>query len=105
VSFLDSDNKGATDACYMFGFGDDVVAKTLLCSTMGLPRTLRHLLDGGTMGVFPVEAHVPRASILSPEAPPWKVLWHLNAVLGEGLFPCSHPLSKVYCPSHFFPQQ
>jgi hypothetical protein len=92
VSFLDCNNGGAMDACCMFGFGGNVVPDVLLRSMMGLPWTLRHFLDGGTMGFFPIEARVPRSSIPTTEAPPRKVLWHLDAVLGEGLFPCSRPL-------------
>jgi hypothetical protein len=105
VSFLDSNNGGTTDACYMFGFGRDVVAHVLWCSTVGLPRTLCHFLGGGAVGFFPIKARIPCSSIPTTVAPPRKVLWHLDVALGEGLFSCSMPLSAVYCPSHFFLQQ
>jgi hypothetical protein len=103
VSFPDADNGGATDVCHVFGFGDDLGSTCLPGSTMGLLQTLRHFLDEGTKGFFPESARVPRSSIPDVAAPPQKVLWHLDAVLGEGLFPCSRPQSVVSCPSHFFP--
>jgi hypothetical protein len=103
VSFLDSDNGGARDACYMVGFGGDLVSDVLPGSMMGLPWTLCHFLGGGTVGFFPLEARIPCLSIPTSKAPPQKVLWHLDGVLGEVLFPSSRPMSEVYCPSHFFP--
>ena len=36
VFFMDSDNGGATDACHMFGFGDDLGSNILLVSDRGL---------------------------------------------------------------------
>jgi hypothetical protein len=74
VSFLDSNNGGATDACYMAGFGGDLVSDVLLSLMMGLPWTLRHFLGRGTVGFFPLEARVPRSSIPTSKAPPQKVL-------------------------------
>jgi hypothetical protein len=68
-------------------------------------RILRHFLDRGTMGFFPGTARVAQLAVPAVDQAPWKVLWHLDAVLGEGLFPCTRPLSEVYCPSHFFPRQ
>ncbi len=105
ISFLDSGNGGAMDACYMVGFGGDLVSDVLPGSMMGLPWTLRYFLGGGTIGFFPLKTRVPCLSIPTSEAPPQKVLWHLNAVLGKGLFLSSPPMSEVYCPSHFFLQQ
>jgi hypothetical protein len=89
----------------MFGFSGDVVADILPRLSMGLPWTLCHFLDGGTPGLFPIEAWVPCLSIPTTKAPPGKVLWHLGAVLGEGLFFCSKPLYAVCCLSYFFQGQ
>ncbi len=104
MSFPDADNGGAMDACHVFGFGNDLGSTCLPGLTMGLLQTLRHFLDEGTKGFFPELARVPCSSVLDVAEPPRKVLWHLDVVLGEGLFPCSQPQSVVLCPSHFFPQ-
>jgi hypothetical protein len=105
VPFPDADNEGATDVCHVFGFGGDLVSNVLLASSMDLTRTLHHFLDGGTVDFFPEMAWVHCLSVLVVSKPPRRVLWHLDAVLGEGLFPCSQPPSLVYCPSYFSPQQ
>jgi len=105
VSFLDAENGGATDACHVFGFGGDLCLDILPTSLKGLPLTLRHFLDGGVKGAYPKISRVPHSAMLVVPDPPRAVLWHLDAVLGEGLFPCTRPRSLVYCPSHFFPGQ
>ncbi len=104
VVFPDSDNGGATDACHTIGFGVDLCSGILPSSSMGLPRTLRHFLDGGATGSFPDSVRVVRSSVPVVINPPHKVLWHSDMLLGEGLFPCSWPRSLVLCPSHFFPR-
>ena len=104
VSFLDADIGGATDACFLLGFGSELGSTVLPTSPTGLRRTLRHFVDGGTSGSFPPEARVLRSDVPMIEAPPRKVLWHDGAVIGEGLFPSARPLSDVLCPSHFFPR-
>ena len=104
VVFPDSDNGGATDAYHTIGFGADLCSSILPSSSMGLPRTLRHFLDGGATGSFPDSVRVVRSSVPVVLDPPRKVLWHSDTVLGEGLFPCSRPRSLVLCPSHFFPR-
>jgi len=101
--FRDSDNGGATDACHTIGFGADLGSGILPSSSMGLPRTLRHFLDGGATGAFPDSVRVVRSSVPVVIDPPRKVLWHSDTVLGKGLFLCSRPRSFVLCPSHFFP--
>ena len=103
VAFPDSDNGGATDACHMTGFGFNLRSGILPSSLMGLPCTLRHFLDGGAKGSFPDSSRVVRSSIPVVVDPLHKVLWHSEAVLGKGIFPCSWPRSLVLCPSHFFP--
>ena len=91
VVFPDSDNGGATDSCHMIGFGADSCLGILPSSSMGLPRTFRHFLDGGATGSFPDAVRVVRSSVPVVIDPPRKVLWHSDTVLGEGLFPCSRP--------------
>ena len=103
MSFPNADNGGGMDACHVFGFGNDLGSTCLPGLTMGLRQTLCHFLDGGTR-FFSQLARVPRLSIPDIAAPPRKVLWHLDMVLGEELFPCSQPQSMVLCPSHFFLQ-
>jgi hypothetical protein len=105
ASFLDANNGGATDARHVLGFGRNLDSDILPTLSDGLPCTLCHFFDGSTAGFFPHMAWVARSSIPVVSKPPWKVLWHMNAVFGEGLFPCSQLLSLVYCPSHFFPWQ
>jgi hypothetical protein len=105
VSFLDSENGGATDACHVLGFRRDLGLDGLRTASKGLPLTIRHFLDGGAKGAFPQTSRVPRLSVSVVDDPPWSVLWHLDTVRGEGLFPCTRPRSLVYCPSHFFPGQ
>ena len=106
VSFLDSENGGATDACHVLGFGRDLGSDGLPTASKGLSLTLRHFLDGGAKGaLFPKTSWVQRSSVSVVDDPPRSVLWHLDTVRGEGLFPCTRPRSLVYCPSHFFPGQ
>jgi hypothetical protein len=105
VPFLDSENGEATNACHVLGFGGDLGLDVLPMALKGLPLTLRHFLDGGAKGAFPKTSRVPRLSVLVVNDRPRSVLWHLDAVLGEGLFPCTRPRSLVDCPSHFFPGQ
>ena len=103
VFFLDSDNGGATDACHVFGFGDDLGSSILPVSDRGLARTVRHFLDGGTEGRFLASQRVLKSTIPESLSPPRRVLWHDDVVMSVGLFPYLSPGSRVYCPSHFFP--
>ena len=105
VSFLDSDNGGATNACHVLGFERDLGLDVLPMASKGLPPTLHHFLDGGAKGAFPKTSRVPCSSVSVVDDPPWLVLWHLDMVLGEGLFPCIVHVLWVCCPSHFFPGQ
>jgi hypothetical protein len=84
VSFLDSENGGATDACHVLGFSQDLGLDVLPMVSKGLPLTLRHFLDGGAKGAFLTTSRVPRLSVSVVDDPPRLVLWHLDAVLGEG---------------------
>ncbi len=73
----------------MIGFGADLCSGILPLSSMGLPRTLRNVLDGGATGSFPDAVRIIRSSVPVLIDPPRKVLWHSDTDLGEGLFPCS----------------
>ncbi len=105
ASFLDSENGGATDACHVLGLGRDLGSDVLPSASKGLPLILCHFLDRGVKGAFPKTSRVPCLSVSVINNPSRSVLWHLDAVLGEGLFPCTRPRSLVYCHSHFFPGQ
>ena len=105
ASFLDSENGGATDACHVLGFGQDLGSDVLPMASKGLPPTLCHFLDVGVKGAFLKTSRVPCLSVSVVDDPSQSELWHLDTVLGEGLFPCTRPRSLVYCHSHFFPGQ
>ncbi len=85
ILFFDADIGGATDACYIVGFGEDLGSTILPQPVAGLSRTLRHFVDGGTSGSFPHDSRVLWYLIPLIDDPPWKVLWHLDVVLGGGL--------------------
>jgi hypothetical protein len=48
----DSAVGGATDGCHMLGFGCNLGSQAAPMVKTGLPRTLRHFLDGGVEGRF-----------------------------------------------------
>jgi hypothetical protein len=58
VTFLDSEVGGATDASYLLGFGGDLGSSVVPTSEPNLPRTVCHLVDGGTLGFFAPEAKI-----------------------------------------------
>jgi hypothetical protein len=93
ILFLDAEIGGATDACFVIRFGADLGSFTLPQPVAGLPRALRHFVDGGTPGSFPPNSRVLQSSLPLLDNPPRKVLWHMDAVRGEGLFPHSRPLA------------
>jgi hypothetical protein len=103
VFFLDSDNGGATDGCHLFGFGLGLGLDVLPSVTGGLPLILCHFLDCRTAGHMPPSSLVTQMLLPVLDNPLRRVLWHLDMLRGEGLFPCRLPRSRVYCPSHFFP--
>jgi hypothetical protein len=105
VFFLDANNGGATDACHVFGFGNDLGLDILPKLTWGLAQTLRHFLDGGMEGHFTKPHRVARSDIPEVDDPPHKVLCHLGVILPGGLFPCHQPRALIYCPSYYFPKQ
>jgi len=74
VSFLDSENGGATDACHVLGFGRDLGSDVLPMASKDLPLTLPHFLDGGAKGAFPKTSRVPRSSVSVVDNPPRSVL-------------------------------
>jgi hypothetical protein len=82
VSFLDAENRRATDACHVIGFGGDLCLDILPTASKGLPLTLCHFLDGGAKGSFPESSRVPRLAVLVIVDPPRSALRHLDAVLG-----------------------
>jgi hypothetical protein len=84
--FLDLDNRGATDACHLFGFGLGLGLDVIPLSAGGLPLTRCHFLDGGTAGHIPPSLLVPQTLLLALDNPPRWVLWHLDVVRGEGCF-------------------
>ncbi len=49
----DAGSGGATDAQHLMGFGCDLGLVNPLQVEPGLPRTVRHVLDGGVEGPFP----------------------------------------------------
>jgi hypothetical protein len=73
VFFLDLDNGGATDACHVFGFGNNLGSSVLPASDRALAQMLRHFLDGGTEGHFLDSHRVLKASISELVDPPWRV--------------------------------
>ncbi len=104
VFFLDLDNGGATDACHVFGFGNNLGLSILPASDQGLTQTLRHFMDGGMEGRFLDSHRVLKTSIPELVDPPRRVLWHEDVVLAVGLFSCLLPGACIYCPLHFPPQ-
>jgi hypothetical protein len=48
----DSAVGGATNGCHMLGFGRNLGSQVTPTAKAGLPRTLRHFLDGGVEGRF-----------------------------------------------------
>ncbi len=70
VSFLDSDNRGATDTCYMLGFGSDLVSDILPGSMKGLPWTLRHCLEGTALVSSPLRQGSLDRLFRRPRPPP-----------------------------------
>jgi hypothetical protein len=76
ISFLDSENGGVTNACHVFGFGQDLNSNVVPTASNGLPLTLRHFLDGGAQ--VPQSSGVPRLSVPVIDGPPRLVLRHLD---------------------------
>ena len=60
VSFLDAQNRGATNACHVIGFCGDLCSDILPTSLNVLPLALRHFLDGGAKGLFLETSRMPR---------------------------------------------
>ena len=88
---------GATDGRHLLGFGRNLGSDATPAIEPGLCLVLRHFLDGGVDGSFPV---VARDSLPPLEAPARAVLLHDGFVRPEGLFPCRTPAIRVYAPSY-----
>jgi hypothetical protein len=93
----DSAVGGATNGCHMLGFGCDLGSQVIPTVETGLPRTLRHFLDGGVEGRF---ASVRKNFLPLLDKPAQAVLLHNRIVQSEGLFPCHAPEALVYAPSY-----
>ena len=70
VSFLDSNNGGAMDACHLFGFVSSLGLDIFLPSQGGLQLMLRHFLDSGTKGSFPPGTRVAPSLVPAISTPP-----------------------------------
>ena len=93
----DSTVGGATDGLYLMGFGNKLGSSTLPSVEPGLPRVLRHFLDGGVEGNFPVVYK----STLPPLDAPARTVLRFNGILrAEGLLLCRSPDSLLYAPSY-----
>ena len=88
---------GATDGRHLLGFGQDLGSNVTPVVEPGLCLVLRHFLDGGVEGSFPV---VPHATLPLLDTPARAVLLHDGIVRPEGLFPCRSPDIMVYAPSY-----
>ena len=97
LNVSDSTVGGATDGLYLMGFGNKLGSSTLPTVEPGLPRVLRHFLDGGVEGNFPV---VYKSTLPPLEAPARTVLRFNGILRAEGLLPCRSPDSLLYAPSY-----
>ena len=91
---------GATDACHLLGFGDDLSSPCIPSVEAGLHRTVGHIVDGGVEGRFPTVAKYSLPALVTP---PRAVLWHEEMLRPEDLFPCWFLDARVFCPSHRMP--
>ena len=98
LQLLDSAFGGATDCLYLLGFGTNLGSSvTPSVIKNGLPRTLRHVLDGGTEGRF---RSIPKELLPALNSPARTVLIHNGVARPEGLLPCRSPNIHVYAPSY-----
>ena len=97
LNVSDSTVGGATDGLHLMGFGNKLGSSSLPTVKPGLPRVLRHFLDGGVEGHFPV---VCKSSLPPLDAPARGVLRFNGILRAEGLLPCRSPDSLLYAPSH-----
>ncbi len=88
---------GATDSQHLLGFGLDLGSLATPTVQPGLPRTLRHFLDGGTEGCFP---SVLKFSLPALSRPARAVLTHAWVVRANGLLPSCSPDVAIYIPSY-----
>ena len=94
---VDSASGGATDGQYLLGFGRDLGSSVAPAVGRGLPRTLRHVLDGGVEGRF---RSVMKSSVPAVVSPARAVLLHDGVARPEGLLPCRSPNISTYAPSY-----
>ena len=117
---------GATDASFVFGFGNQLHGLSVPSEVPHVGYVLRHYLDGGTKGWFdrcrsedlPVlpddtehviwgDSQLPITHRVKFGQNPNGDRDHLSAGIAgpfirqEGLFPCNNPLVSVACPCYF----
>jgi len=82
---VDSASGGATDGQYLLGFGRELGPSVAPAVECGLPRTLRHVLDGGVEGHF---RSVLKSAIPAVVSPARAVLLHKTSPFTSA--PASH---------------
>jgi hypothetical protein len=93
----DSTVGGATDSQHLLDFGLDLGSSVTPTVKPGLPRTLRHFLDGGTEGCFP---SVLKSSLPALSHSDRAVLMHAGVVRADGLLPSRCLDKAIYAPSY-----
>jgi hypothetical protein len=91
---------GATDVHHLLGFGTPLHLLVMPRVELGLPRLVRHVLDGGVEGSFPT---VLQDSIPPLTNPARAVLIHNGILCPEGLLPCHAPDIGIYAPLYRMP--
>ena len=94
---------GATDAEFIFGFGNDLGSAFKPAPIPSVVRVLGNYICP-TAGGFNLEiveqCYVPSEDELPIRRRP---MWHDNTLLPQGLFACQYPQAKVYCKSVYHP--
>jgi hypothetical protein len=88
---------GVTDSHHIMGLGHDLGSSVTLAVKAGLPCTVRHVLNGGVEGKYPMVLISALPQVVNP---PRVVLLHKGVVRLEGLFPSCFLDARVYTPSH-----
>ena len=126
VTLRDSRFGGATDASFVFGFGNQLHGSSIPVEVPHAPYVLRHYLDGGARGWYDrcssldlptLEDEVNHVIWGDPQLASQRrvrngpnpggddehfVADHAGAFIRqEGLFPRNNPLVRVACPSYF----
>ena len=104
VTMRDMQFGGATNASFLFGFGNNLEYHNLPKPQPDIQRSLLHYLDGGVAGHFPSIPLSEVPIIMDPPRTPIKHKWgplHEGCLRQEGLFNVQRPRSKILCPSYF----